>query len=299
VLYLLKTRIWIGLYCLLLVIPSEPVHAQAEQFDSQGVPINYRVKGDGPPVVLIHGFAVSGEANWSMADISDKLARDFKVIIVDVRGHGRSGKPLEKEQYGIEMVSDVVRLLDHLNIERADLVGYSMGGLITLKCAIEHPTRVRSFCIGGAGWLRPDQEEAPDFIEQVAKSLDEGKGPLPLLERLNPSPDAANLARIKTTNSLLKSLNNCKALAAVFRSLPQLAIAETQLRQCKVPGLFIVGTADPAPTSVAELKAIKPGNFEVVELSEADHLTTIIRPDFFEHLSHHLQRQSSELPTKN
>lgn len=264
---------------------SASLFSQDLQFDSAGCPISYRILGRGDPILLVHGFAVTGQTNWAMGGILEKLAERFQVVLIDVRGHGRSGKPLEVEQYGIEMVNDLVRLLDHLHFEQARVLGYSMGGIISLKLAVDHPERVHSVCIGGAGWLRPDQEDAQEFIEQVAHSLETGNGPLPLLKRLNPQLDATTAARVATTNSLLKSINNTRALASVFRSLPRLAIDQPDLAECKVPALFVIGTADPAPTSIDRLKEIKPDNFTIVELEGADHMTTLARPEFYQQIS--------------
>jgi len=90
-----------------------PVQAQSVDttFDSNGVPIHYVASGSGEPVVLIHGFS----ADLSMWDsVRVRLASDHRVIAMDCRGHGRSGKPHEPGAYGIEMVNDVTRLLDHL-----------------------------------------------------------------------------------------------------------------------------------------------------------------------------------------
>jgi pimeloyl-ACP methyl ester carboxylesterase len=126
----------------------------ADEFDSKGVAIRYAVQGRGEPVVLIHGYQASGALNWDLPGVTAKLAARYRVVTLDCRGHGRSGKPEAEDAYGIEMVEDVVRLLDHLKIEKAHLAGYSMGGLITLKFAVRHPGRVRSLVLGGMGWMK-------------------------------------------------------------------------------------------------------------------------------------------------
>lgn len=277
---------------LFLLLYANTLFAQpkAATFDSAGVPIRYEISGSGKPVVLIHGFAVNGPANWSMGDIINKLNKSFQVIVIDVRGHGRSGKPHEVDEYGIKLVDDVERLLNHLDIDKAHVAGYSMGGLITMKFAIERPQRVLTANVCAAGWLRPDQEEAPEFIEAVASSLENGNGPLPLLERLNPNPNVATQARIKATNAFLKSANDTKALAAAFRSFPKLAVTEQQISGCNVPVQVLVGTSDPAPTSIERLKQVAPSNFKIVELKNADHMTTIAQPLFSENLLSFIQQ---------
>jgi pimeloyl-ACP methyl ester carboxylesterase len=99
----------------------------AQTFDSNGVKIAYFVQGQGEPVVLIHGWLSSAGVNWALPGISGLLAKDHQVIALDVRGHGLSDKPTKEEAYGPELVEDIVRLLDHLKIKKAHIVGYSMG----------------------------------------------------------------------------------------------------------------------------------------------------------------------------
>jgi pimeloyl-ACP methyl ester carboxylesterase len=105
---------------------------QRQTFDSKGVSIQYTVEGSGPPVVLIHGLFASGDLNWRLPGITAALAKDYQVISMDVRGHGGSGKPKETNAYGAESAEDVVRLLDHLHIPKAHVIGYSIGGMITI-----------------------------------------------------------------------------------------------------------------------------------------------------------------------
>jgi pimeloyl-ACP methyl ester carboxylesterase len=128
--------------------------ALADTFDSDGVQIHYLVKGRGEPVILIHGLMASAELNWVWPGIVSRLAASRQVIALDCRGHGESGQPVGDDQYGLKMVDDVVRLLDHLKIRRADIVGYSMGGMITMKLMELHPDRVRSAVVCGMGWVR-------------------------------------------------------------------------------------------------------------------------------------------------
>src|SRR5258708_1666760 len=144
----------------LLSIALRTEFAQAEvapepqAFDSKGVKIQYTIEGQGEPVVLIHGLHSSAQMNWRLPGTIKLLAESYQVIALDLRGHGHSGKPEKESDYGPEMAEDVVRLLDHLKIEKAHIVGYSMGGLIAMKLAVEHPERVKSMVLGGMGWLR-------------------------------------------------------------------------------------------------------------------------------------------------
>src|SRR5437764_612909 len=103
--------------------------AKPQSFDSRGVKIHYTVEGQGAPVVLIHGLHSSADINWRVPGTIKTLAAHYRVIAFDVRGHGHSDKPDKDDAYGVEMAEDVVRLMDHLKIDKAHIVGYSMGGM--------------------------------------------------------------------------------------------------------------------------------------------------------------------------
>ena len=137
--------------------PSTSIAAAESQFfDAKGVKIHFLIEGTGEPVVLIHGLDSSARMNWQMPGTIDALARDHQVIAVDLPGYGESDKPADPAAYGEQWVDDVILLLDHLNIRKAHIVGYSMGGMVALKLIAEHPERVISGTLGGAGWLRED-----------------------------------------------------------------------------------------------------------------------------------------------
>src|SRR5215469_6705144 len=124
--------------------------AESRFFRSDGVTIRYLVEGEGEPVLLIHGLGASVHVQWGASGVIQALAKDHRVIAYDNRGHGRSGKPHDPQRYGEETVEDAVRLLDHLEIPKAHIVGYSMGALITNKLLVEHPDRFLSATLGGA-----------------------------------------------------------------------------------------------------------------------------------------------------
>lgn len=113
------------------------------RFDNNGVSLAYEVHGDGTPVVMLHGGAVSFAGNFGAFGWIERLnARGLQVIGTDARGHGNSDKPLDPAMYGTEALSgDVLALMDHLEIERAALVGYSIGTTIALHLLHTHPGR--------------------------------------------------------------------------------------------------------------------------------------------------------------
>ena len=129
-----------------------PVDAADDVFDSNGVKIRYVTEGKGEAVVLIHGW-MGDSSMWGRDRVRQHQtqtgADGFQLIALDCRGHGKSDKPHDPEKYGPEMAADVVRLLDHLKIEKAHLIGYSSGAFIAGKVAATHPERVLSVVYGG------------------------------------------------------------------------------------------------------------------------------------------------------
>lgn len=113
----------------------------------------YDREGEGPPIILVHGFASNRAVNWKATGWYAALGKAGRqVIALDVRGHGGSDKPHNAAAYDEgELERDVTRLMDHLGIERADVMGYSMGGFITLRLLGEQPQRIRRAIVAGVG----------------------------------------------------------------------------------------------------------------------------------------------------
>jgi len=226
-----------------------------------------------------------------MPGILSKLSKDYQVIAIDNRGHGKSEKPHDPKQYGAEMVADVIRLLDHLKIEKAHFVGYSMGGFMTGYLVSQHPERILSATLGGAGWSRPDDERL-SFLTDLADSLDAGKGIGPLILHLNPAdrpkPTEEQLAAV---NQMLMITNDSKALAACIRGMKGLAVSEEQLRANKVPTLAIIGDKDPLKAGVDDMQA-RMSNLKVEVIEGADHMTTFRSPKFIGGLKEFLAAHS-------
>lgn len=260
-------------------------------FDSDGVKIHYVERGEGPPVILVHGFTANIDLNWRMPGIYDALASDYRVIALDNRGHGLSDKPHDPDQYGEKMCEDVVRLMDHLKIDKAHVIGYSMGGFITAKLLTLHPDRVASAVLGGAGWSRPG-DELNGFLDTLAKSLEEGKGIAPLIAHLTPAGQAPPTEeQINTINAMILLGNDPKALAAVARGMKNLAVSEEQLKANKVPTLAVIGELDPLKAGVDALEGVM-SDVSVVVLPGDDHMTAVRDPKFVEALKGFLAKQT-------
>lgn len=219
--------------------------ASAQTFDANGVRLHYIVEGKGQPVVLIHGLHSSIRMNWQIPGVISMLSKNYQVIALDLPGHGESDNPTSEAAYGAEMVEDVVRLLDHLNIKRAHIAGYSMGGMIALKFMAKHQDRVLSGIVGGMGWLR-EGSALQNFWERMP-------------ERQGGSTPSA-----------------------CARSLGKLALTEAELRAINVAVEIIVGDRDPTKRLyVTPLEQVRK-DWPVVEIKDAGHLNCIIKPQFKE-----------------
>lgn len=140
----------LGLYCAIAIAQDTGTF-----FDSNGVNIHYVDIGEGEPVVLMHGLNGNFQRAWLDRGIADKFAAaGFRVLALDARAHGKSGTPHDPSKYGQEMSLDIVRLLDHLNLPKAHIVGYSMGSRIVGKLRELRPERMISLTLGGYGWSR-------------------------------------------------------------------------------------------------------------------------------------------------
>jgi pimeloyl-ACP methyl ester carboxylesterase len=201
------------------------------------------------------------------------------VIAPDLRGHGESDKPLDSQKYGIELVNDVVRLLDHLHIEKAHVVGYSMGGLILAKLLVDHPERVKSAVIGGAGGIQNDFDFR--FVNAVCASMEEG---VPtgdaLIMHWDLTRDVALSAEMQENFRALNRLNGV-AFAKVARSWQMLEVSADQLSQIQVPTLVVYGEKETYMTLPAAPRLAKlVPNCERVVVPGATHSSTPLSPDY-------------------
>ena len=118
--------------------------------DNRGVRIYYEVEGEGPPLVLQHGFTQSVEG-WYRCGYVDAMKLNYRLILIDARGHGKSDKPHERTAYSWPVgAMDVLAVLDRLDIRQAGVWGYSMGGRIALDALSIVPERITALIAGGA-----------------------------------------------------------------------------------------------------------------------------------------------------
>ena len=235
-------------------------------FRYDGIEIAYLDEGRSEPIVLVHGFASNIEANWIAPGwVEALLDAGRRVVALDNRGHGRSTKFYAPADYALSrMGGDIVALMDHLKIDRADVLGYSMGGRIAGYIASAHSERVRSVILGGIG-LR--LVGGGTNAEIIAKALE-----APRRADVRDSLALGFRAFAEQTGSDLK------ALAACMRA-PERTIAREAAASLRMPVLIATGTADTIAGSGPELAKIIPGS-EVLGIPGRDHMRAVGDPVF-------------------
>lgn len=167
-----------------------------------GIALHFEVVGHGPPLVLCHGSFGSLE-DWYDFGYVAALRESNTLVLVDSRGHGKSGKPHHSPKYSLaSRVADITTVLDALDIESAGFVGYSMGGWIGFGLALHAPERCRSLVIGGA---HPFAEDMTAFRAMVPDS------PSDFLSRLEPVY-GEHLGPAMRSRMLLNDLGALRAL---------------------------------------------------------------------------------------
>jgi pimeloyl-ACP methyl ester carboxylesterase len=234
-----------------------------------GIAIAYDVMGEGPCVLLHHGFASESSTNWVRPGVAGAVAESGRsVVLIDARGHGQSDKPHDLDSYrGGAMARDVTCLLDHLGREAVHLIGYSMGAFVAITFASADPAdaRLRSIVLGGAGRGQASMasREAMLVIADALEAEDKATITDATGRAFRNFADATHADRV--------------ALAALQRSRsPQPDLSA--LERITVPTLVVNGTGDTMvgrPQSFAE--SIQGARFVAVP---GDHLSAVVKPEF-------------------
>src|SRR3984957_7623396 len=230
-------------------------------FHNGAVEIAYLDEGGGDPVLLVHGFASSKNVNWVYpAWVSELKKNGRRVIALDNRGHGDSSKLYDSEEYYIgTMAGDVTALMDHLNIERADMMGYSLGGRMTAYLAQSRPQRLRCAILGGIGM---GLIEGGGPGENVAAALE--------ADSLDDVTDPVG----RTFRAFAdQTRSDRRALAACLRGSRRLMTRE-EAAGITVPVLIAVGTTDEIAGSAPALAEVIPGS-QVLDIPDRDHMRAV------------------------
>jgi len=245
--------------------------ASGNYFEAGSCRLFYTIEGQGEAVLLLHGLAAHSDINWRWPGLIRLLRKHYRVICLDLRGHGLSDKPEVEGQYGLQLVADVPRLLDHLGITRVHLVGYSLGGFIALKTAALHPDRLIDVTLIAAGWERPDSRIF-HHLNQCTVALRAGKSiPPPGAVAVRPGLLETLTSRIATAFFIDR-----QAIAALLDSLSALALTEEELHSLSVPVCLMIGDRDYLRAGAEAMLGQAPDLCCYV-IPNTNHVTTIWR----------------------
>ena len=230
------------------------------------VGINYIVLGSGQPVVLVHGFSQSHEA-WLQTPLFEDLKRDHRIIAVDLRGHGDSGKPQDPRAYGRYMEADLIELLDRLDMDKAHFVGFSMGASVVGGVLVSNPDRVQTATMASGyftAW-NPEEEEFARFTEERGQTG----------ERYPWEPENQDFA----------------ALAAAIRGTQYATVSQAQIAAIGTPTLIVFGSVEVDLMSEAQKQRLDelPAAIELLIIKGADHdsAKAAVRSDEFSRAVRH------------
>jgi len=234
----MKSPIAALVFVLLTMTHTSVFSAEARYFDSAGAKLHYYIKGSGAPVILLHGFSGSPEGLWIKPGTFGTLVdAGYQVIALDQRGHGKSAKFYDRDSYGTEMMEDIRRLLDDLKIERAHLIGYSMGAKVANAFRATYPDRLLTVTLGGYGWPWRSRDES------VAE------------------------AEVRLQSDFVLPGNDLHALAAVRAASNDLIPDEESLRSNSVPAFSLLGTEDKVvPRDAVDTFRATMANLESIDM---------------------------------
>jgi pimeloyl-ACP methyl ester carboxylesterase len=230
-------------------------------FRNGAVEIAFLDMGEGEPIVLVHGFASSKEVNWVGPSWTTTLtAAGRRVIALDDRGHGGSSKLYDPADYHTSLMAEDVRvLLDDLQIQQADVMGYSMGARIAAFLALKNPQRVRSLILGGLGIKLVEGAGLPESIAEAleAPALEDVRDPVGRMFRVFAD----------------QTKSDRRALAACIRGSRQV-LSREQVASIQVPALIAVGGKDPIAGPPQPLASLMPKG-QALEIPDRDHMLAV------------------------
>ena len=256
---------------LLLCFSAAPTLAFEDKYlDASGVKIRYIEAGKGEAIVLLHGGTSSLES-WTARGVVDNLARDFRVIAFDARGHGKSDSPRDPAAYGRQQALDVVRILDALKIQRAHIIGFSLGSSTVAQLLTLHPERfLTGVQVAGAG--RSPEEANNPRIETEAAEIARDCISRSRAMRQAPAGMKPTEEEIQQRIAACRADKNFDPLAtaASLRGYKDQAVTNEQMAAVKVPTMGIVGTLDHTLKDMQQLKTLRPA-MKLVLLEGVSH----------------------------
>jgi pimeloyl-ACP methyl ester carboxylesterase len=215
-------------------------------------------------VLLAHGFATSRAENWRRLGWYGAFERKgYRILALDMRGHGESEKPHDPNVYGRdELVGDLVRLMDHAGVERADLMGYSMGARLSLQMALAHRDRIGNLIVGGVGgrMFEPPPAQAPKMtMAEAMRAAD---------------PETITEKTMKGFRLFAEQQGEDRLALAAFTEGRNLALGKDDIASITAPTLVVAGQRDEMAGDPQALADVILGA-KAVTLPACDHFSAI------------------------
>jgi len=251
-----------------------------------GIEIHYREFGAGQPLVLAHGLACGWRMWWPQIE---RFRQRYRVIAYDLRGHGKSGAPGDAQAYSpAHLTQDLIGLLDHLRIERAHVVGFSMGGGPALGLALAQPARVDRLVLADIG-SGADNPWASRRLGEVWIGFAQSGGMTAMADNMLLSEFFKTYARrSKRTRRHIHALISqhplhgmCHILAAIVMRRKPLFRMRGTLGRVSVPTLVLTGEHDYVCHKSARLLMSEIPRAVEARVPGAGHLTPLEEPDGF------------------
>jgi len=247
------------------------------QLEHQGASLHYTIAGDGPPLVMIHGFG-SSEADWDLQRVA--LTPHFRVITPDLRGFGRSSRdvgPFSAEQFS----EDLRALLDHLEIPCFALLGYSLGGAVSFQFAVDHPQRVeRLILVNTLPSFRPTTLRKKWEVcmrRSLVRATGMDKMASVLGKRLFPEDHQVEM---RATFEARYAQNTKSVYLGVLDHLPEWSVQE-HLHTLTMPILVIGAEHDYTPHAEKEAYAAQLDNASLIMVENSRHGTPFDQAEIF------------------
>jgi 2-succinyl-6-hydroxy-2,4-cyclohexadiene-1-carboxylate synthase len=249
--------------------------------------LNVEESGTGPALVLLHGFTGCA-ADWR--DHAGVFARRFRVLAVDLLGHGRSDAPNDPNLYRIDRCVDGLALaIDRCGVERASWLGYSMGGRIALALALAHPERVERLVLEGAspGIADPAERRARVASDEALAIRIEGNGVEAFVDEWMKQPLFASQARLgKTRLAQVRAARLTNRAVGLANSLRGAGSGMQEplwdrLHKIKKPVLLIVGEEDEKFRGIADAMVVRLSDCRIAVIPAAGHNTHLENPEAF------------------
>ncbi|HEY0104501.1 MAG TPA: alpha/beta hydrolase, partial [Rhizomicrobium sp.] len=232
---------------------------------ADGIRLAYDIVGDGPlDIVLVHGFASSRVQNWRDPGWYETLTKaGCRVVAMDVRGHGESGKPHDPQAY-LDLPGDVLAVMDAAGVAAAPVMGYSMGGMVAIRLLLRHPERVTALVVGGVGETYVTRGRDADSVRRamIAEAL------------LAPDPAAIASPTGRGFRAFVDQPGKDRLALAACMQAPSSVLPREALAGARRPVLVVCGEKDELTGAPDGLADAFPGG-RAVTVPRRDHMTAV------------------------